>query len=93
MLKLRNPKIGEVKAENVIDNRILRKLDESGFIARAYAAQGASFKQYENTSHRQILPRTCVVIPDFTVSVDRLVTRKTSVDSSAQRGMVHCKPC
>ena len=40
LLKGRNPKIGEVKVEDVIDNRIMRKLDESGFIDRAYAAQG-----------------------------------------------------
>jgi len=41
LLKLRNPKIGEVKAEDIIDNRIMRKLDESGFIERAYATYGA----------------------------------------------------
>jgi len=40
MLKPRNPKIGEVKIEEVIDARIMRRLDESGFIDRAYAAQG-----------------------------------------------------
>jgi NitT/TauT family transport system substrate-binding protein len=44
LLKPRNPKIGEVKVEDVVDNRIMRKLDESGFIDRAFAAQGASFK-------------------------------------------------
>jgi NitT/TauT family transport system substrate-binding protein len=44
MLKSRNPKIGEIKAEDVIDARIMRKLDESGFIDRAYAAQGVSLK-------------------------------------------------
>jgi NitT/TauT family transport system substrate-binding protein len=44
MLKTRNPKIGEIKTEDVIDARIMRKLDESGFIDRAYAAQGVSFK-------------------------------------------------
>ncbi|HVO95905.1 MAG TPA: ABC transporter substrate-binding protein [Terriglobales bacterium] len=44
MLKMRTPKIGEIKAEEVIDARIMRKLDESGFIDRAYAAQGASLK-------------------------------------------------
>ena len=32
LLKSRNPKVGEVKAEDVIDNRLMRKLDESGFI-------------------------------------------------------------
>ena len=40
MLKSRNSKIGEIKAEEVIDARIMRRLDESGFIDRAYAAQG-----------------------------------------------------
>jgi ABC-type nitrate/sulfonate/bicarbonate transport system substrate-binding protein len=41
LLKSRNPKIGEVKVEDVVDGRIMRRLDESGFIDRAYAAQGA----------------------------------------------------
>ena len=44
MLKTRTPKIGEIKTEEVIDARIMRKLDESGFIDRAYAAQGVSLK-------------------------------------------------
>ena len=44
MLKLRTPKLGEIKAEDVIDARIMRKLDESGFIDRAYAAQGIAPK-------------------------------------------------
>jgi ABC-type nitrate/sulfonate/bicarbonate transport system substrate-binding protein len=44
MLTLRNPKIGEVKAEAIIDNRIMRKLDESGFIDKLYAFYGASPK-------------------------------------------------
>jgi hypothetical protein len=44
LLKPRNPKIDELKVEDVVDNRIMRKLDESGFIERAYAAQGASIK-------------------------------------------------
>jgi hypothetical protein len=39
-LKPRNPKFGEIKVEEVIDDRIMRKLDESGFIERAYAAHG-----------------------------------------------------
>jgi NitT/TauT family transport system substrate-binding protein len=45
LLKPRNPKIGELKVEEVVDNRIMRKLDESGFIDRAFAAQGASLKR------------------------------------------------
>ena len=44
LLKPRNPKIGDLKVEEVVDNRILRKLDESGFIDRAFAAHGASLK-------------------------------------------------
>jgi len=44
LLRPRNPKIGEVKVDDVVDNRIMRRLDESGFIDRAFAAQGASFK-------------------------------------------------
>jgi ABC-type nitrate/sulfonate/bicarbonate transport system substrate-binding protein len=45
LMKLRSPKVGEIKVEDVIDNRIMRRLDDSGFIDRAYAAQGASLKQ------------------------------------------------
>jgi len=44
LMKIRSPKVGEVKAEDIIDGRIMRKLDESGFIERAYAAQSASLK-------------------------------------------------
>ena len=43
LMKIRSPKVGEVKVEDVIDNRLMRKLDESGFIDRAYAAQGVKF--------------------------------------------------
>src|SRR4029079_497021 len=32
LLRPRNPKIGEVKIEDVIDGRVMKKLDESGFI-------------------------------------------------------------
>ena len=41
LLKSRNPKVGEVKAEDVIDNRLMRKLHESGFIDKMYATYGA----------------------------------------------------
>ena len=44
LMKLQNPKIGEVKINEINDDRIIRKLDESGFIDRAYAAQGVSLK-------------------------------------------------
>ncbi len=45
LLKPRNPKIGELKLEDLIDSRIMQRLDESGFIDRAYAAQGVTLKQ------------------------------------------------
>jgi ABC-type nitrate/sulfonate/bicarbonate transport system substrate-binding protein len=44
LLKAGNPKIGALKVEEIVDNRIMRRLDESGFIERTYAAQGASLK-------------------------------------------------
>ena len=34
-----NPKIGALNVENLVDARFVRKLDESGFIDRLYAAQ------------------------------------------------------
>jgi hypothetical protein len=40
MLKPRNAKIVGVKIEDMVDARVMRKLDESVFIDRAYAAQG-----------------------------------------------------
>ena len=36
LLKSQNPRIGEVKVEDLIDNRYIRKLDESGFFDRIY---------------------------------------------------------
>ena len=44
LMALRNPKVGEVKIDNIIDNRIVRKLDDGGFIDKAFAAQGFSAK-------------------------------------------------
>jgi hypothetical protein len=44
MLKIRTPKIGEIKVEDVIDSRLMRRLDESGFIDKMYANYGASLK-------------------------------------------------
>ncbi|MGZ8496123.1 MAG: ABC transporter substrate-binding protein, partial [Candidatus Binatia bacterium] len=44
LMALRNPKVGEVKIDNIVDNRIIKKLDDSGFIDKAYAAQGTSSK-------------------------------------------------
>ena len=36
LLKTQNLRIGEVNVENLVDNRYIRKLDESGFIERIY---------------------------------------------------------
>jgi NitT/TauT family transport system substrate-binding protein len=44
LLKTRNPKVGEVRPEDVIDGRLMKKLDESGFIDKLYAFYGASPK-------------------------------------------------
>jgi ABC-type nitrate/sulfonate/bicarbonate transport system substrate-binding protein len=41
LLRTRNPKVGEVKAEDVIDSRLMKKLDDSGFIDKLYASYGA----------------------------------------------------
>ena len=38
-----NPKVATVKVEDLIDNRIIRKLDESGYIDRAGAAYNAKY--------------------------------------------------
>ena len=40
LMKLQNPKIGEVKLEDINDGRLVKKLDDSGFIDKAFAAQG-----------------------------------------------------
>jgi hypothetical protein len=36
--------VGDLKLEDVIDARIARRLDESGFIEKTFAAHGASLK-------------------------------------------------
>ena len=38
LMKARNPKLENAKVEELVDDRILRKLDESGFIDRLYGA-------------------------------------------------------
>jgi hypothetical protein len=45
LMKIQNPKIGEVKLDDINDVRLIKKLDDSGFIDRAFAAQGISSKQ------------------------------------------------
>ena len=41
LMRIRTPKIGEVKVEPIIDMSIMRRLEESGFIEKVYAAHGA----------------------------------------------------
>jgi hypothetical protein len=38
LTKIQNPLVANVKAEEVIDNRPLKKLEESGFLQRTYNA-------------------------------------------------------
>jgi NitT/TauT family transport system substrate-binding protein len=40
LMQTRNPKVAKVKPEDVIEDRILKKLDESGFIDGIYAKYG-----------------------------------------------------
>src|SRR5215475_4924787 len=40
LMQPRNPKLEKVKPDDVIDDRILRKLDESGFITDSYVKYG-----------------------------------------------------
>ena len=41
LMKIRNPKVENTRVEELVDDRILRKLDESGFIDRLYNASPA----------------------------------------------------
>jgi NitT/TauT family transport system substrate-binding protein len=40
LMKMQNPKIGDVKLDDINDARLIKKLDDSGFIDNAFAAQG-----------------------------------------------------
>ena len=40
LLKPRNPKLETIKVEELIDDRIIRRLEESGFIGRLHATYG-----------------------------------------------------
>ena len=40
LMALHNPKVASVKVEELVDNRLIRKLDESGFIEKASAVYG-----------------------------------------------------
>lgn len=40
LMKLRNPKLGNIKVEDLVDDQILRRLDESGYIDKLFIAHG-----------------------------------------------------
>ena len=40
IMKTQNPKIGDVKVDNLVDSSIVKKLDDSGFFERLYAEYG-----------------------------------------------------
>ena len=40
LMKLRNPNVEKVKVEELVDDRFMRKLDQSGFIDEMYAKYG-----------------------------------------------------
>ena len=40
LTKIQNPQVANVRAEELIDNRPLKKLEESGFLQRLYSAYG-----------------------------------------------------
>jgi hypothetical protein len=40
LIKIQNPPIGNVKLEELIENRPLKKLEDSGFVQKTYAAYG-----------------------------------------------------
>ena len=40
LLKTQNPKIGDIKVENLIDASVIKKLDDSGFFEKLYAEYG-----------------------------------------------------
>ncbi|HZA52759.1 MAG TPA: ABC transporter substrate-binding protein [Candidatus Udaeobacter sp.] len=41
LMRTQNPRIGDIKVENLVDSSIVRKLDESGFFDRLYAEYGS----------------------------------------------------
>ena len=40
LMKSQNPRIGDVKVENLVDSSVLKKIDDSGFFERLYAEYG-----------------------------------------------------
>jgi hypothetical protein len=40
LMKLQNPRVGDVNVETIIDSSHLKKLDENGFIDKVFAVYG-----------------------------------------------------
>jgi hypothetical protein len=40
LLKTRNPKLGDIKVESLVDDQILRRLESSGYIDQLFATYG-----------------------------------------------------
>jgi NitT/TauT family transport system substrate-binding protein len=40
LMKSQNPRIGDIKAENLVDSGVVKKIDDSGFFERLYAEYG-----------------------------------------------------
>lgn len=40
LLKTQNPKIGDIKVENLVDSSVVKRLDDSGFFEKLYAEYG-----------------------------------------------------
>jgi hypothetical protein len=40
LMKTQNPRIGDVKVENLVDSSVAKKIDDSGFFERLYAEYG-----------------------------------------------------
>jgi hypothetical protein len=40
LMQVRNPAVGELKAETLVDRRLIQELDQSGFIDQIYSAYG-----------------------------------------------------
>ena len=40
LAKIREPRLGNINLENIVDDSLMRRLDASGFIDRTYASYG-----------------------------------------------------
>jgi hypothetical protein len=39
-MKTQNPRIGDIKVDNLVDSSVVKKIDESGFFEKLYAEYG-----------------------------------------------------